>query len=208
MEAAYWLSRALGIVGGLSVSRIRISENMTIQYDPAFQGYQKKQETLDQQLNYLSPQLSIAAKWKGIGLQAGLLADFFLFGRSQLQNTLTKTDGTNESERDEARLDVQDQQIFLSADGESVIADFSATSLHNHGANPIVLSAFAKGTYTLWQDKASPFLGISWYLPLQAVIRSRNTRFGIRNFLETPYADDINQGTLVKSFAVSIGYQF
>jgi hypothetical protein len=208
VEASYWISDFFGGMAGLSLHRVAISEVLTIGYDPAFQGYQRKQESLDQQLNYAAPQLGLVARWKGVRLQAGLQADLFLYGRSTWRNTLSKTDGTEEVEEDAARLDVQDQVIFLSADGESVVADFSATSAHNHGANPVVLSAFTQASYTLWDDRPSPYIGFAWYFPIQEAIRSRNTRYGLRNFLEPPYAQDIAQGTLIKSMAFSIGYQF
>jgi hypothetical protein len=205
---ACWVTKPLGLELGCNVGTFGSRESLTIAYEPAYSGYLQKIETVVNKMLFATPKLGVVTKWHGVGVQAGVAANIFLRGRTKWENDLEKIDGAHEIETRLAHMDTQDQPIYIDAAVAGGFVDYTYLNPANHGANPIWLSAYAGASYTLWQDRSSPFISFDWNFALQEATRSRNPTYSLRNGLQSPFRQDIDQGTRFKSFSAVLGYRF
>jgi hypothetical protein len=205
---AWWATKPLGLELGCNVGTSGSRESLTVVYEPAYGGYIKKTETVANKFLFATPKFGVVAKWHGVGVQAGVAANIFLGGKTTWENDLEKIDGSHEVETRVAHLDTQDQPIYIDASVVGGFVDYTYLKPSNHGANPIWLSAYAGASYTLWQNRSSPFIAFDWNFALQEATRSRNPTYSLRNSVQSPFQQDIDQGTRFKGFSAVLGYRF
>jgi hypothetical protein len=206
--ARRWVFRHFGFSVGCNVGSFGTGESLVIDYEPAFQGYVRKTERVTSQLLYASPRLGLVGRWRNIGFEGGITANVFLTGKTTWENRLELADGSSETEIREGRFDTQDPPVYADPAAPGGIVDYTYLNPRNHGANPIWLSAFVGARYSLWKDRPSPFVLFDWNFALSEAIRARTPYFSLRNFVQSPLAEDIQQGTRFKGFSVGLGYRF